>query len=287
MEFQFYLNHNKNTAKMKQILTDKVAIVTGASSGIGLATSREFIRHGVKVVMADINVKSLKEVTEQISREGGQCIGIRTDVSNESDCKHMVDEAIRTYGQIDILVNNAGISMRALFKDLDLSVIKRLMDINFWGAVFCTKHSLPYLLERNGSVVGISSVAGFHGLPGRTGYSASKFAIHGFLETLRIENMKNGLHVMIISPGFTSTNIRKTALAADGSTQGESPRDEGKMMTPEFVARHLVRGIQKKKRFIVLSFEGQFSWWFGKFFPGWLDKITYNHMAKEPDSPFK
>ena len=177
--------------------------------------------------------------------------------------------------------------MRALFKDLTLDVLKQLMAVNFWGTVYCTKYALPHLLATKGSVVGVSSIAGFVGLPARTGYSASKYAMKGFLDTLRTENLKTGLHVMLIAPGFTASNIRNTALTADGSQQQETPRDEDKMMSAETVAKYLVKGIQKKKREIILTSEGKLTVFLTKFFPKQMDKIVYNHMAKEPDSPLK
>ena len=177
--------------------------------------------------------------------------------------------------------------MRALFADVELSVIKQLMDINFWGTVFCTKHALPYLLKNKGSVVGVSSIAGYKGLPGRTGYSASKFAMQGFLETLRIENLKTGLHVLIACPGFTASNIRNTALSKDGSMQGDSPLDEGKLMTSEEVATRIINAIEKRKDRIVMTTQGKLVVLLNKFFPKLIDKMVYNHMAKEPDSPFK
>jgi short-subunit dehydrogenase len=161
------------------------------------------------------------------------------------------------------------------------------MDVNFWGTVYCTKHALPYLLKSKGSVVGVSSIAGLKGLPARTGYSASKFAMNGFMETLRIENLKTGLHVLMAFPGFTASNIRNTALAADGSMQGESPRDEGKMMSAEEVAAHIYKAVVKRKNKIVLTTQGKLTVLLNKFFPNWMDKQVYNHMAKEPDSPFK
>ena len=197
-------------------------------------------------------------------------------------------ETIKNFGRIDILINNAGISMRALFKDVELNVLKRLMDVNFWGAVYCTKYALPYLQASKGSVVGISSIAGFIGLPGRTGYSASKFALHGFLETLRIENLKTGLHVLIAAPGFTATNVRKVALTAHGGQQGETPRAEDKMMSAETVAIHLAKAIKKRKRTLILTFvEGKLTVFLRKWLPSLVDRLAYNHMAKEPDSPFK
>ena len=177
--------------------------------------------------------------------------------------------------------------MRALFKDLDLKVIRSLMDTNFWGTVYCTKYALPYLLKAKGSVVGVISTAGFVGLPGRTGYSSSKFAVRGFLNTLRIEHIKDGLHVMVFAPGFTASNIRHTALTADGSQQGRTPRDEGKMMTAEAVALKMEKGIVRRKAQMVLTPIGKLTYWLGNRFPRLTDRLEYSYMAKEPDSPFK
>ena len=177
--------------------------------------------------------------------------------------------------------------MRALFDDLDLKVLHRLMDVNFWGTVYCTKFALPYLQQSKGSLVGISSVAGIHGLPGRTGYSASKFAMTGFLETIRIENLKKGLHVMVACPGFTASNVRFSALTADGSQQGATPRKEEKMMSPEQVAHIVARGIARRKRLCLMEGEGRGTHFLKKFAPALVDKIFYWVMAKEPDSPFK
>ena len=150
---------------------------------------------------------------------------------SKKDCQHLISETISKFKKIDVLINNAGISMRATLEDMNLSVMKKVMDINFYGTVFCTKYALPHILKSKGSVVGVSSIAGYKGLPARTAYSASKFAMQGFLESLRIENLKKGLHVLIACPGFTASNIRNTALSKDGEVQKESPRDESKMMT--------------------------------------------------------
>ena len=177
--------------------------------------------------------------------------------------------------------------MRAMFKDLDLSVIRRLMDVNFWGTVYCTKYALPYILEAKGSIVGVISTAGYKGLPGRTGYSASKFAINGFLDTLRSEHLYDGLHVMIYAPGFTASNIRKTALMADGSEQGETPREEGKMMTSERVAEIMLNHIRKRSRRATLTFTSKLLLVLTRLFPTITDHMEYWYMAREPDSPFK
>jgi short-subunit dehydrogenase len=177
--------------------------------------------------------------------------------------------------------------MRAMFMDLDLSVIRQLMDVNFWGTVYCTKYALPHILKQKGSVVGVISIAGFKGLPARTGYSASKFAIYGFLDTLRIEHLKEGLHVMIFAPGFTASSIREKALVADGSNQGETPRDEGQMMSSEECARHLIKGIVNRKAQVVLTTVGKTLVLLNKFFPRLVDKLEYNYMKKEEGSPLK
>jgi dehydrogenase/reductase SDR family member 7B len=268
-------------------MKDKVVIITGASSGIGKALALEMSRRGAIVVLAARSAGKLAELEGHLTTAGGSVLTVTADVSKEADCRRLIDQTVEQFGRIDILVNNAGISMRAIFEQVDLAVLRQLMDVNFWGTVCCTKFALPYLLKSRGSVIGVSSIAGFKGLPGRTGYSASKFAMQGFLETLRIENLKKGLHVMIACPGFTASNIRNTALAADGSLQGESPRDEDKMMTAAQVAVKISDAIAKRKRILVLTTQGKMTVFLNKLFPFFMDRMVYNHMAKEPDSPFK
>lgn len=264
----------------------KVAIVTGASSGIGLATATLLAKYQAKVVLAARSEDKLDEVRKDLSQYT-EVISVKTDVSIEDDCRNLIEETVKKFGRIDILINNAGISMRAMFKDLDLNVIRRLMDVNFWGTVYCTKYALPYLLESKGSIVGVISTAGYKGLPGRTGYSASKFAINGFLDTLRSEHLYDGLHVMIYAPGFTASNIRKTALMADGSQQGETPREEGKMMTSERVAEIMLNHIRKRSRRATLTFTSKLLLMLTRLFPITTDHMEYWYMAREPDSPFK
>ncbi len=265
----------------------KVVIITGASSGIGKALSQKLAEMGAKVVLAARNVEEINNISEILNGKSYDTISLKVDVTIEEDCKELISKAIEKYGKIDVLINNAGISMRAVFEDVDLKVIHQLMNVNFWGSVYCTKYALPYILNTKGSIVGVSSIAGFKGLPGRTGYSASKFALQGFLEVLRIENLKKGLHVLIACPGFTATNIRKTALNKVGLQQGETPRDEDKMMTAEEVAIRIIKGIEKRKRTIIMSGDGILTVFLNKFFPALVDKLVFNHMAKEVDSPFK
>ncbi len=265
-------------------MRDKVVIVTGASSGIGSALVMEFLREGACVVLAARNTVAMQQLVSGVPSE--RHLIVPTDVSKEEDCRRLIQSTKDRYGKIDVLVNNAGISMRALFADVDVKVLEKLMQVNFWGAVYCTKHALPLLLASGGSVVGVSSIAGYKGLPARSGYSSSKFALQGFLESLRIENRTTGLHVLTACPGFTTSNIRKTALGADGSMQGESPRDEEKMMSPETVAKRIIQAVKKRKSRLVLTRAGKLTVLLNKCFPSLTDKLVFRHLAREPDSPF-
>ncbi len=261
-------------------------IITGASSGIGRALAVEYAAKGASLSLGARRTELLDQLKCELSE--AEILITKTDVANEEDCKQLIDATVKRFGRIDVLINNAGISMRALFEEVEIKVIKQLMDVNFYGTVYCSKYALPYLLQSKGSLVGVISIAGYVGLPGRTGYSASKFAIRGFLDTVRIENMKKGLHVLVAAPGFTASEVRKVALTGDGSQQGETPRDENKMMSAEECAHYIVKAIEKRKRELILTFvEGKLTVFLSKFFPSLIDKLTYNHMAKEPNSPFK
>lgn len=282
------LRHN-SFSRSRKVLDDlrgKVAIVTGASSGIGKAMAVEFASRGAKVVLASRNSEKLSEVTEQISTKNGIAVNFPTDVSDEQQCKKLIEETVNLFGNIDILVNNAGISMRANFLDVELDVLKRLMDTNFWGTVYCTKYALPHLLKSKGNIVGISSICGITPLPGRTGYAASKHALDGFLETIRVENIEKGLHVMLVHPGFTTSNIRNVALNRYGLPQVETPLEEDKLMPAERVAKEVAEGIIHKKRDITLTTEGKLITWLYKRIPAAAERLIYNEMKKEVDSPF-
>ena len=267
-------------------MKNKVVIITGASSGIGKACAWVFAQAGAQVVLAARNLKKLNLVCKELHEAGFTALAVQADVSKEEDCQRLISEAILEFQGVDVLINNAGISMRATLEQAEVAVIRQLMEINFFGTVYCTKYALPYLLKRKGSVVGVSSIAGYKGLPGRTGYSASKFAMHGFLEALRLENLKKGLHVLIACPGFTASNIRNTALGSDGNMQGESPRDEQKMMQPEEVAEFILKAVLRRQNSLILTRNGKLTVWLNKFIPKWVDRLVYNHMRKEPDSPF-
>ena len=265
----------------------KVAIITGASSGIGKACAQIFSQRGYAVVLAARDEQKLGELEAEINNGGGTALAVKTNVADENSCRLLIEKTIVKFQRIDVLINNAGISMRALFADLNIEVLRKVMDINFWGTVYCTHYAIPYLLKNKGSVVGVSSIAGKKGLPGRSGYSASKFAMEGLLECIRTENLKTGLHVLVACPGFTASAIRERALNDKGQQQGESPRKESEMMQPEEVADEIYNAVIKRKRDLVLTSQGKMTVFLNKFFPAWLDKMVYNHLAKENDSPVK
>lgn len=267
---------------------NKVIIVTGASSGIGKACAEEFAKRGANLVLAARQYVTLCEITADLENKYGiKAVAVQTDVSKEEDCKLLIKQALITFNRIDILVNNAGLSMRALFDELDLSVLKNLMDVNFWGTVYCTKYALPEILKAKGSIVGVSSIAGYRGLPGRTGYSASKFAMNGFMESLRTELLKTGVHVMVACPGFTASNIRVTALAKDGASHGETSMEEGKMMSADTVAHTIADGIVARKRTLIMTGQGKLTVWINKLLPALADKLVFNHFTKEKNALIK
>ena len=260
---------------------DKVVVITGGSSGIGKALVEKSLAMGAKVAVCARNLEKLQGIFK--AQDNLLCVA--ADVSKEDDSKAFINMVTGKWGRIDVLVNNAGISMRALFEETELSVIRELMDVNFWGAVYCTKFALPAILKNTGTIVGVSSIAGYRGLPGRTGYSASKFALQGFLESLRTELLHTGAHVMWVSPGFVASNIRNVARSSDGSAQAETPLDESKLMSAEECARIIMDGIENRKRSIVMTGQGKLTVWINKLLPGLADKLVYNHFLKEPDSP--
>jgi len=263
---------------------NKVIVITGGSSGIGKALANIALSQGARVAVCG---RDRNKLSGQFPQAGEQLLCFQADVSKEQDCAAFVEAVVTKWGGIDVLVNNAGISMRALFEELDLKVLKELMDINFWGAVYVTKYALPSIRQRKGVIAGVSSIAGYRGLPCRTGYSASKFAMQGFLEALRTELLHTGTHVMWVCPGFIASNIRNVARGADGSAQKETPLDESKLMSAEECAGIIIKGIERRKRTIVMTGQGKLTVWMNKLFPSLSDKLVYNHFLKEPDSPLQ
>ena len=257
---------------------NKVIVITGGSEGIGKALVDALISMGAKVAACGRNQDKLYDL--QLSHSGMHLHTMVADVSNYNDCKNFINSTIQVFGGIDILINNAGISMRALLKDLDVEVIKKVMDVNFNGTLYCTKLALDSIINRKGTIVGVSSIAGFRGLPGRSGYSASKFAMNGFMEALRAEMIDSDVNVMWVCPGFTTSNIRNAALDKKGQAQGESPMDERKMMSAEKCATLILNAIEKRKRTLVLTFTGKRTVLLNRFFPSLADKLVKKFFFK-------
>src|SRR5215831_12162480 len=263
---------------MSNFFDNKVVAVTGGSEGIGKALVESLLQRGAKVATCGRNHDKLYSLrTDFASFPLHTTV---TDVSSENDCRRFIESTIKVFGGIDILINNAGISMRAELKDASVDVIRKVMDINFFGMVYCTRYALESIIEHKGTIVGVSSIAGYRGLPGRSGYSASKFAMRGWLEAIRTELMNDGVHVMWVCPGFTISNIRNAALNKEGRQQGESPMDESSMMTAEECARRILKAIEKKKRTLVMTFQGKQTVFLNKFFPKMADKLVKNFFFK-------
>jgi short-subunit dehydrogenase len=267
-------------------LRNKVVVITGASSGIGLALALQALEEGAFVAVCARNCTSLIEANSKEIEEG-RFLVMSVDVSDELACKQFIDAVINKWQKIDVLINNAGISMRSLLAETEISVLKELMNINFWGTVYCTKYALESIKAQKGVIVGVSSIAGYRGLPGRTGYSASKFAMQGFLESLRTELLHSGAHVMWVSPGFTASNIRNVSRMGNGSVQGETPLEESKLMSASTCASLIYKAIHKRKRVLIIGMLGMFTVWLNKLLPSVADKLVYNHFKKEPGSPLK
>ncbi|HEV3325321.1 MAG TPA: SDR family oxidoreductase [Puia sp.] len=254
---------------------DKVVVITGGSDGIGKALIETLIPLGAKVATCGRSHDKLYKLQMEYSHV--MLHAVACDVSKEEECKRFIESTIETFGRIDVLINNAGISMRALFVDCDTEVTRKVMEINFLGAVYCTKYALPSILDYHGTVVGVSSTAGYRGLPGRTAYSASKFALQGWLEALRTELLHSGVNVMWVCPGFTASNIRLAALDNHARARGETVLDEGSLMTASACALHITRAISRRRRTVVLTLLGKVTVLINKVAPALADRLTYRH----------
>jgi short-subunit dehydrogenase len=255
---------------------NKVVVVTGGTDGIGKALVDELLQSGARVATCGRGHDKLYRL--QSLYPSSPLHTMLTDVSSENDCRRFMETTIKVFGGIDILINNAGISMRALLKDSTTEVLRKVMDINFFGAVYCTKYALDSILERKGTIVGVSSIAGYRGLPGRSGYSASKHALQGWLEAVRTELLESGVHVMWVCPGFTTSNIRNAALNKDAVSHGVTPMDEGSLMPAEECARRILKAIEKKRLTFVITFTWKRTVFLNRFFPKLADKFVNKYF---------
>ena len=255
-------------------MKDKVVVITGASKGIGAELARQLAARGARLVLAARELAELEKVAEQCRAAGGQAIVVRTDVTLERDCHALMSGAGLAYGRIDVLVNNAGATMWARFEDVeDVSMLDRIMRVNYMGAVHCTKHALAYLRASRGLLVGIASLTALTGVPTRSGYAASKHAMRGFFDSLRIELMGSGVDVTMIYPGFVDTGIRENATGPDGKPILHTPVKLD-MMSVEECARITLAAIEARKREVVMTARGKMGAWLKLIAPGVVDRMA-------------
>ena len=248
-------------------LKNKVAVVTGGASGIGLATCRRLLESGCRIAVIDHNEKALETFRQRFGHTGSHILTLLCDVTRETECYAAIKSILDHYKRIDILFNNAGITQRGLFEHTRVSVYEKIMAVNFFGALYCTKAALPALIKSRGSILVNESIAGVAPLLGRTGYSASKHALHGLFTSLRCELRHKGVHVMIVCPGFIQTNLQKTALGADGKIAVHEQTRFGREDTPENAARQIVKGLIKRKSMLVLTRAGQLGYLISRISP--------------------
>lgn len=262
----------------------KVVWITGASSGIGEALTHQFVQAGWGVVAFARRAERLRVLSVRYPQQVLPVVG---DVTQVADCVAAVEAAVKHFGTLHAVIANAGISMRALVEEAQEEVLRQVMEVNFWGAVRTVRAALPLVKANQGWIVGVSSIAGFRGLPARSAYSASKFALNGFLESLRVELLPAGVKVLIAAPGFTKSEIRQKALTASGAFQAESPLPEDQLMSAEAVAKAIYRAMHRGQKYLVLTREGRLVRWLNYLAPGWLDKVLYKRFAAEAGSPLR
>lgn len=256
-------------------LKDLVFIVTGASSGIGKALALQLAEKGAKVVLASRSLGSLIEVAKACEARGGHPLVVQCDVSNRGDCAALMHRTLDEFGRLDVLINNAGVTMWAKFDEItDPDALPKMMDINFWGSVWCTYYALPHLKKTKGRIVGISSLTGRAGVPTRSIYAATKHAMAGFFDSLRIEVAESGVSVTMVYPGFVQSEIRGRAMGADGKAIGTSPVKETQVMTAEACASQILSATLQRKREVVMTARGKLGQWLKLIAPSLVDKIA-------------
>ena len=257
------------------VFKDKVVVITGASSGIGRELSYQLAEQGAWLSLAARNGERLTAVARECQARGGKAIAIVTDVSEQAQCAQLIQRTVENYDRIDVLVNNAGITMWANFEDVsDISFYEQIMRVNYLGSVYCTYYALPFLKKTKGQIIGISSLAGKNGIPKRSGYAASKHAMVGFFDTLRIEVAEYGISVTMIYPDFVATETRKRAFGADGKPIGRSPVRESEVMPAEKCAKLIIQAAAARKRELMMTWRGKVGVWVKLIAPTLVDRIA-------------
>jgi len=260
---------------------ENVVVLTGASTGIGEALAHKLAEQGAWLVLAARNAQKLEAVATECRKRGGRAVVVATDVTHETECRELIERAVAEYGRIDTLINNAGLSMWMKLEDVeDLSSLEYLMRVNYFGSMYCTYYALPYLKQSKGRIVAVASVAARTGIPTRTGYAASKHAMVGFFESLRIEVEDDGISVTIAFPDFVASGMHTRSLGADGKPLGHNPLQVDKIMTSEECARRIVEGAAARKRQIVMSNRSRYGQWLKLIAPGRVDRIAKKAIEK-------
>jgi len=260
---------------------NKTVVITGATGGMGRALCRQFGRVGAKIALLDLHRETLDTFTRELNQTGIQALALPCDVTDEPACQLAMQKIVETFSGIDVLINNAGITQRSAFEKTQTRVFRKVMEVNFFGALYCTKAALPALLKNQGLIVVMSSIAGFSPLYGRSGYSASKYALHGLFESLRSELRAKGVRVMMVCPGFTATDIEKNALDGDGCPTTHPRSTTGKIATPEEVAEAIYRAALRNKRLLVLSTVGKLAYLISRFFPAYYERVMTKRLRQE------
>jgi len=263
---------------MARDFAGKTVIVTGAAGGLGRALCLRFAAAGARIVALDRDAAVLQGLTFP---DGVDAIRLGCDVSNEADCLDAMAEARRAFGGIDVLINNAGITHRSAFAHTESAVIRHVMEVNFFGALHCTHAALSDLVARRGMVIAISSVAGFAPLIARTGYAASKHALHGFFDSLRTEVEPLGVSVLLVCPSFIQTGIEKNALAGDGGPARHAQSVVGTRATPETMAERIFRAAEGEQRLLLPDRVSRLSWWLSRLAPRLYERLMVRKLGKE------
>ncbi|WDP91335.1 MAG: SDR family oxidoreductase [Desulfobacter sp.] len=259
----------------------KTVLITGGASGIGLATAWEFAGAGANIVLADMDGETLALRQQEFESKNHDVLALECDVTDEHACKQTVEETIKRFGSIDLLFNNAGITQRSLFEETTVSVVEKVMAVNFFGSVYMTKAALAHLLDSRGSIVVNESIAGIAPLLARCGYAASKHALHGFFTSLRCELRHRGVHVMIICPGFIETNLQTRALGGDGNITRHKQTRIGKQQTPGFVAAQIRKGVEKERPMMVFTFFGKLGYLISRLKPTLYERLMTRQFSSE------
>lgn len=268
----------------RQCFAGKAILVTGAGGGLGRAIALRFARAGARIAALDKDTAGVEELRAEIESRGGQCLALPCDVTDAGACARAVAATVQRFGTLDVLVNNAGMSQRSGFAATDLAVIRRVMEVNFFGAVHCTKAALPHLVAARGLIVAISSVAGYTPLIARTGYAASKHAMHGFFESLRAELSPAGVDVTMVCPSFIATRIDRNALGGDGQPVRHAQVTIGKPLSPDTVAQRILAGAARRRRLLLVGPTAWQAWWLSRLAPGLYEKLMARRLGGELES---